>query len=119
MIKKAMLGLVALLLSAQAAHAGSRLPLPSVRKQIYQKAKSDGVLNGLVRPSMRLDREGNRVKATFYTLERLLPNVKPDRQPIKTGTFKLVQTVEGVIAKPVRKGGEVWQPIYFAHPGAK
>ena len=117
MIKKAMVGLVGLLLTAQAAFAQGILPMPSVRKQIYQEAKSEGVTRGLKRPSMRLQNENKTtVKATIYSMGRFLPGMKETRQPQKTATFKLMQTSEGKLTQPVRQDGKVWQQIYFARP---
>ena len=119
-MKKAMLGLVGLLFStvALAAPRGMGiLPMPSVRKQIYQEAKSEGALKGLKRPSMRLQNEtGGKVKATVYSLGHLLPGMKDTRQPQKTAEFKVVQVSEGKLAQPVKQDGKVWQQIYFARP---
>jgi len=114
MIKKTMLGLMGVLLAAQAAFAQGILPMPSVRKQIYQEAKGEGVLNGMKRPSMRLQKSGDRVNATIYSMGRGWPMMVERRMAQKTATFKVVQVSEGKLAQPVRQNGRVWQQIYYA-----
>jgi hypothetical protein len=117
MMKKLVLGLFGLLLST-AAYAAPRmgiLPMPSVRKQIYQEAKSEGVLNGLKRPSLRLQKESHgRVGATIYSMGRSWPMNVEKRMAQKTAEFKVVQVSEGKLAQPVKQEGRVWQQIYYA-----
>jgi hypothetical protein len=99
-------------LIAQAGLAHAIVKFPTIRAQIRQEAKSEGVLKNLVRPSIRVQISGTKATAQIYSIGKEWPMLKETRMLQKTATFKINQLIDGKLAQPVKVGGEVWQQIY-------
>jgi hypothetical protein len=91
---------------------------PTVRNQIMDNAKTAGATKGIVRPSLRLETNGNTVKAKIYGMGYegpFRPGQVKTRILMDTATFTLEQGREGKVAVPVKdQFGTTWSPVMRA-----
>lgn len=98
----------AMLLAGASAHA--IVPFKPVRTQVRNQAKSEGILKGLVRPSIRLaySPDHKTVAATLWSISNKWPTMEPTRMLQARATFTLQSLADGTLAHPVSKDGSVW-----------
>jgi len=99
-------------LLTQAATAHAIVAFPSVRTQIRNEAKAEGVMKGMRSPSVRVQIKGNTASAQILSIGRAGVRLVDTRLVQRMATFKLQQLSDGSLAKPVKKNGKIWQTVY-------
>src|SRR5262249_15110934 len=96
-----------------AAGAQGIVAFPSLRKQIYAEAKAEHVTQGMRRPSLRLERRGNTVTASIWSMGSAVPGLPQRRMMQATAKFRVQSLPDGQLAKPVKQQGQVWHQIMY------